>query len=111
MCVLVWRVAQGAVEGMTMAARFKPGDKVRVRVGTPPGHFRTPAYIQGRTGVIEAMHGAFRNPESLAHGGDGLPKQFLYLVRFDQTHLWQPYTAAPRDKLLIDIYEHWLEPA
>ncbi|HEX2279901.1 MAG TPA: SH3-like domain-containing protein [Candidatus Tectomicrobia bacterium] len=34
---------------MTMAARFKPGDKVRVRVGTPPGHFRTPAYIQGRT--------------------------------------------------------------
>ncbi len=94
-----------------MAAKFKPGDKVRIRVGSPPGHFRTPAYIQGKTGIIEALHGAFRNPESLAHGSDGLPKQFLYLVRFDQTHVWQPYTAAPRDKLLIDIYEHWLEPA
>jgi hypothetical protein len=96
---------------MTMAARFKPGDKVRVRVGTPPGHFRTPAYIQGSTGVIEAMHGAFRNPESLAHGGDGLPKQFLYLVRFDQTCVWSQYPGASRDKVLIDLYEHWLEPA
>jgi nitrile hydratase subunit beta len=94
-----------------MASKFKPGDKVRVRVGTLPGHFRTPAYIQGRTGVIEAMHGAFRNPESLAHGGDGLPEQFLYLVRFDQTHVWPHYPSAPRDKLLIDLYEHWLEPA
>jgi hypothetical protein len=96
---------------MTMAAKFKPGDKVRVRMSTPPGHFRTPAYIQGRTGVIEATHGAFRNPESLAHGGDGLPKQFLYLVRFDQTHVWARYPSAPQDKLLIDLYEHWLEPA
>ena len=37
-----------------MAAKFKPGDTVRVRVGSPPGHFRTPAYIQGKTGVIES---------------------------------------------------------
>lgn len=94
-----------------MAAKFTAGDRVRVRVGSPPGHFRTPAYIQGKIGVVETLHGAFRNPESLAHGGDGLPEQFLYLVRFDQSHLWQTYAAATRDKLLIDIYEHWLEPA
>jgi hypothetical protein len=96
---------------MTMAAKFQPGDKVRIRVGSPPGHFRTPAYIQGKTGVVEVLHGAFPNPESLAHGGDGLPKQFLYLVRFDQTHIWQQYPPTLRDKLLIDIYEHWPEPA
>ena len=94
-----------------MAAKFKPGDTVRIRVGEPPGHFRTPAYIQGKRGVIEAVHGAFRNPESLAYGRDGLPKQFLYLVRFDQAHVWEQYTTTPHDKLLIDIYEHWLEPA
>jgi nitrile hydratase len=93
-----------------MAAKFKTGDKVRVRVGSPPGHFRTPAYIQGKTGVIEVLHGAFPNPESLAHGGDGLPVQCLYQVRFDQTHLWQRYPTI-KDKLLIDIYEHWLESA
>jgi hypothetical protein len=94
---------------MIMAAKFKPGDQVRIRVGSPSGHFRTPAYIQSKTGVIEVLHGAFPNPESLAHGGDGLPTQCLYQVRFDQAHLWQRYPTAFQDKLLIDIYEHWLE--
>ena len=93
-----------------MSAKFKPGDGVRVRVATPPGHFRTPAYVQGRTGSIEAVHGAFRNPESLAYGGDGLPKQFLYLVRFNQTQVWNQYTASQQDTLFLDLYEHWLEP-
>jgi nitrile hydratase len=104
-------LARSAVEEMSMAAIFTPGDKVRIREGAPPGHFRTPAYIQGKTGVIEALHGEFHNPESLAHGGDGLPKQFLYQVRFDQTHIWKRYAPAHQDKLLIDIYEHWLQPA
>lgn len=95
-------------------ARFQPGDKVRIRIGAPPGHFRTPVYIQGKVGVIEAIHGAYRNPESLAYGKDGLPKQFLYLVRFDQADIWEEYAFSPRDTLLrdtllIDIYEHWLE--
>ena len=94
-----------------MAAKFHPGDRVRIRVGSPPGHFRTPAYVQGKTGVVEALHGAFPNPESLAYGGDGLPKQFLYLVRFDQTTVWPQYPPGFQDKLLIDLFEHWLEPA
>jgi nitrile hydratase len=89
--------------------RFQPGDKVRICTGSPPGHFRTPEYIQGKVGVIEAIHGAYRNPETLAYGGDGLPKQFLYLVRFDQTDIWEEYDSSPRDTLLIDVYEHWLE--
>lgn len=93
-----------------MEARFNAGDKVRIRVDYPAGHFRTPGYIQGKTGTIVGVHGAFRNPESLANGGDGLPRQYLYLVRFDQAHVWENYDASPQDKLLIDIYEHWLEP-
>jgi len=94
-----------------MSAKFKPGDKVRVRVGSPPGHLRTPHYIQGKTGSVAAVHGTFRNPESLAYGGDGLPKQFLYLVCFEQTQVWEQYPASRQDRLLIDIYEHWLELA
>ncbi|MBM4256258.1 MAG: nitrile hydratase subunit beta [Deltaproteobacteria bacterium] len=93
-----------------MSAKFKPGDQVRIRIGSPPGHFRTPSYIQGKIGRIEGVHGAFRNPETLAYGQDGLPKQFLYLVSLAQTHIWDTYAAAPRDRLFIDIYEHWLEP-
>ena len=94
-----------------MSTKFKPGAKVRVRVSSPPHHFRTPAYIQGKTGVIAAVHGAFRNPETLAYGGDGMPKQPLYLVRFNQPEVWETYPTAPRDTLFIDIYEHWLESA
>jgi nitrile hydratase len=94
-----------------MTARFQPGDRVRVRLGSPPGHVRTPTYIQGKTGTVARVHGAYRNPESLAYGGDGLPKRFLYLIRFDQTRIWGAYRGSQGDTLLVDLYEHWLDPA
>src|SRR5205823_3734186 len=84
--------------------RFQPGDRVRVRVDAPARHIRTPAYIQGKTGRIEAVHGAFRNPESRAYGGEGLPKQFLYLVGFNLNEVWGREEARPQDRLLIDLY-------
>ena len=93
-----------------VAARYRPNDRVRVRVGSPPGHFRTPVYVQGKTGEVIALCGRFRNPESLAHGGDGLPEQPLYRVRFAMTDLWDDYAGPPGDQLLIDVYEHWLDP-
>ncbi len=94
-----------------MEAKFKPGDRVHIRVDAPPQHIRTPAYVQGKTGRVEKVHGAYHNPESLAHGGDGLPEKFLYLICLEQPHIWERYAASPHDTLLIDIYEHWLEPA
>lgn len=93
-----------------MGAKYQPGDRVRIRSGSPPGHFRTPTYVQGKTGVIAVVHGAFRNPETLAYGGNGLPEQYLYLVQLDQVHVWGAY-VPPQDTLCLDIYEHWLEPA
>ena len=91
--------------------RYSDGAAVRIRVGAPAHHFRTPAYIQGRTGVVEALCGVYPNPESLAHGGDGLPRQPLYRVRLRQTDLWPEYAGNPEDTLLVDVYQHWLEPA
>lgn len=93
------------------SARFSPGDQVRVRTDPSQGHVRTPTYVKGKTGVVEKLYGSFGNPESLAYGGDGLPKQPLYLVRFEQKDLWPDYRAPSRDKLLVDLYENWLEPA
>ena len=92
------------------AGRFKPGDRVRVRFEERPGHIRTPFYVRGKTGWVEQYHGDFPNPEELAYGKDGLPPRPLYLVGFRQADLWQEY-RAPGDKLFVDIYEHWLEPA
>ena len=90
-------------------AKYKIGDQVRIRVGVPPTHFRTPEYIQGKQGRIDTLWGAFPNPESLAYGGDGLPAQPLYQVAFAQTDLWRDYKGASTDTLLIDVYENWLE--
>ena len=90
-------------------AKFQPGDQVRIRVGVPPTHFRTPEYVQGKHGQIETSWGPFPNPEGLAYGGDGLPAQPLYLVKFAQTDLWKEYKGAAQDTPLLDIYENWLE--
>jgi hypothetical protein len=52
------------------------------------------------------VYGTFGNPESLAYGGDGLPRQPLYLVRFEQrtsglamprprrTRFWSTFTST-----------------
>jgi hypothetical protein len=50
----------------------------------------------------------FAIPEQLAYGLDGLPKRTLYLVGFDYDELWGT-PAGPKDKVLVDIYEHWLD--
>lgn len=94
-----------------MSASFAVGAAVRVRVAYPTGHCRTPSYCRGKTGVIERVCGEFRNPEQLAYGRDGLPKQPLYRVRFRQAELWPGYAGPAGDNVEIELYEHWLEPA
>jgi len=90
--------------------KFKAGDRVRVRFEDRPGHIRTPWYVRGKSGWVERVYGDFLNPESLAFGGDGLPKKTLYLIAFDQIDVWGKVEGA-KDKVLVDIYEHWLDPA
>ena len=88
---------------------FAPGDTVRVADRRHDGHHRTPGYLKGHTGTVERVHERFRNPETRAYGGDGEPAQRLYLVRFDQEDLWPAYTGRAQDRLLVDLFEHWLE--
>lgn len=92
------------------SGRFKLGDRVKVRFEDRPGHIRTPWYIRGKAGWVEKVYGQFLNPESLAFGGDGLPKKTLYLVAFNHSDVWGN-SRVRADKVLVDIYEHWLDPA
>ena len=89
--------------------RFEPGDRVRVLSEDRAGHVRTPAYVRGKTGRVESVLGEFRDPESLAYGGAGLPERPLYEVSFRQLDLWDGYPGPADDELRVDIYEHWLE--
>ena len=99
----------GAPPTTTATPRFKPGDTVRVRSASPPGHVRTPFYCRGRTGTIERVCGRFGNPEELAYGRPGLPAIPLYRVRFSSRELWGDEAERALDAVEIEIFEHWLE--
>ena len=104
------------------APRFAPGDAVRVKTGSAPGHIRTPWYLRGKTGRVERVCGAFGNPEELAYGRKGPPLP-LYRVRFAMREIWgeaaeradgsAPDSAPDSDADSVDaeIFEHWLEAA
>ncbi|MBS0366837.1 MAG: nitrile hydratase subunit beta [Proteobacteria bacterium] len=92
-----------------LAARFRPGDRVRVRCADVPGHIRTPWYIRGQSGVIERLCGAYPNPEELAYARSGVPAQPLYRVRFFQAQVWPDYTGSSADSIDVEVYQHWLE--
>lgn len=93
-------------------AGYRPGDRVRVLSNVVDTHHRTPAYVKGREGRVHALSGSFYDPEDRAYGGSGFPKRELYLIEFDMKSLWGPrYRGGETDKLLIDIFEQWLEAA
>ncbi|KPP85456.1 MAG: nitrile hydratase [Rhodobacteraceae bacterium HLUCCO07] len=89
----------------------EPMEKVRVKTMMPPGHVRAPAYLRGKTGVIERPLGEFGNPELLAYGHFNGPKKPLYRVRFTMAEIWGDAAETPTDTIDAEIYEHWLEPA
>ena len=81
---------------------FAAGDDVVVSSREHSGHHRTPGYLKGRRGTVLRVYARFRNPETRAYAGDGLPEQQLYLVRFG---------LDDGDCVLADVFEHWLERA
>jgi nitrile hydratase len=92
--------------------RFLPGTRVQVRDDWPerrgPCHIRTPHYLRGRIGTVQRLLGRFANPEDLAFARPA-PKCALYHVLFEQPPIWDE--GRPGDELLVEIFEHWLQPA
>jgi hypothetical protein len=91
---------------------FAPGAHVRVKDDWPetrgPVHIRTPHYLRGLSGTVVRQFGDYPNPEDLAFARPA-PRRTLYHVAFDQPAVWQEGRAG--DELLVELYEHWLEPA
>ena len=84
-------------------------ERVRVAERWPPGHVRAPAYLRGKTGVIERALGAFGNPEEQAYGRIGETRA-LYRVRFTMAEVWGAEAERPDDTLDAELFAHWLEP-
>ena len=85
-----------------------PLTHVRVKPMMPPGHIRTPAYLRGKTGVIERELGPYPNPEQLAYGLKADQKP-LYRVRFTMAEIWGVAAENPEDTIDAEIFDHWLE--
>ncbi len=94
------------------APRFPPGSRVLVRDDWPerrgPCHVRTPHYLRGRTGTVARVLGRFPDPGDLAFARPA-PERTLYHVLFAQPPLFEEGRAG--DDVLVEIFEHWLEPA
>jgi nitrile hydratase beta subunit-like protein len=91
---------------------FARGTRVRVKDDWPetrgPVHIRTPHYVRGMQGTVVRRFGEFPNPEDLAFARPA-ERRTLYHVAFDQPAVWQE--GKQGDELLVEIFEHWLEPA
>lgn len=90
---------------------FKVRDQVVVKRGPPEAHCRTPTYIRGISGEVVELIGHYHNPSLLAFHKPGLPKAWLYRVRFKQSSIWEQYKGSDLDSVMADLYEHWLTPS
>lgn len=95
-------------EGIT--ARFAVGDAVVARNINPTGHTRLPRYARGKRGVIRANRGVFSFADSKAQG-DGPAPQHVYTVAFTAAALWGQDGRTGRDKICLDLWDGYLEPA
>jgi len=94
------------------APLFKAGDRVRVALRFPIGHYRAPRYIRGKTGVVESViEPRAVNNEEEGFGRNAGSKRHYYRVMLSMAELWYPYSGSPRDALKIEIFETWLEGA
>ncbi len=115
----VARVLQADAVGSTLARgsptlrpadskpRFEIGQTVKTRSGAVDHHSRLPSYVQGKSGVIECLHGCHVFAESHAHGLGEQP-QWLYTVVFDGQAVWGA-DSAPGLSLSVDAWESTLE--
>jgi nitrile hydratase len=86
--------------------RFKPGDRVRVRLDYVPGHIRLPGYIRGKGGVVVSESPAYPFPDAHAHAVEAQDEP-TYDVRFRSEDLW-PNSAEPA-LVHVGVFQSYLE--
>jgi len=89
---------------------FKVGDRVKVSIRYPVGHYRVPRYVRGKHAVVEkVIQPAAVNNEEEGFGRNAGSKRHYYRVVIPLSALWVGYLGPAEDNLRIEIYETWLE--
>ena len=87
--------------------KFVPGDRVRVRLDSVPGHVRLPAYARGKCGVVVGVSPAYPFPDAHAHGVASQDEP-TYDVRFRSEDLWP---GAEPALVHVGVFQSYLERA
>jgi nitrile hydratase beta subunit len=93
----------------TAPARFKAGDRVRMKNMHPEGHTRLPRYVRGHVGTIECVRGCHVFPDAVV-AGRGEEPDWLYTVVFDGHELWGE-NGDPTLKVSVEAWEPYLDTA
>jgi len=104
-------LASPSAPGRTNVAtreRFKPGDHVRVKNDSVPGHIRMPGYIRGKTGVVVSESPVYPFPDAHAHSVEAQDEP-TYDVRFRSEDLW-PGSSDPA-LIHVGVFQSYLERA
>ena len=88
--------------------RFALSQRVRCRLDGGVGHTRLPGYVRGRAGEIHAHHGGHVLADASARGEHR--GEHLYTVSFASSDLW-PEARGSGDRVFVDLWESYLEPA
>jgi nitrile hydratase len=69
-----------------------------------------PIYIQGKRGIVELILEPMAvNNEEEDFGRNAGSKGHYYRVAVPVTELWPGYAGSAQDRLVIEIFESWLE--
>jgi hypothetical protein len=96
--------------GETLPARFKIGDRVRVKDVPAMFYTRTQMYVRGVSGTIARLNYPDLLPVDEAWNRYHAPQEQYYIVRFRQKDLWAEYPFE-NDTLQSEYPDSWLEPA
>jgi len=103
-------IQQGIVYALGEEPIFHAGDHVRILNRSPIGHYRVPAYLRGKTGVVEAViEPAGIDNEEEGYGRNAGTKLHYYRIAIPMTEIWPDYVGSLRDGLRIEVFENWLE--
>ena len=61
--------------------------------------------------MIVFDHGPAGNPRDLGYGGSGEPALPLYGVSFHMAHLYDEDPDLVHDRVIVDVWGDWVEPA
>jgi nitrile hydratase len=91
---------------------FRAGERVRISLRYPVGHYRVPRHIRGKNAIVEAVI----RPRAVSNEEEGFGlnaglKRYYYRVAIPLADLWPGYAGSPKDNLRIEVFETWLERA